>query len=143
MNLCINKLASKIWEKDCASFLYTLYKARKSQSQHFPFILDQFSFVSNAMNFFIHSLNRFVLYLWVADFLQSGALYATITHDPTSKYNWWKSEHNEHQRSLWVWGVLRSQQSFRRQSPLGSFLAFKWHLDWLKIDLNVAEIITV
>ena len=82
MNLCINKLASKIWEKDCASFLYTLYKARKSQSQHFPFILDQFSFVSNAMNFFIHSLNRFVLYLRVADFLQSGALYATITHDP-------------------------------------------------------------
>ena len=33
-------------------------------------------------------------------------------------------------------GVLRLQLGFRRQSPLGKFLAAKWHLDWLKIDLN-------
>ena len=31
-------------------------------------------------------------------------------------------------------GVLGPQQHFRRQSPLGKFLAAKWHLDWLKID---------
>ena len=30
-------------------------------------------------------------------------------------------------------GVLRPQRGFRRQSPLGQFLASKWHLDWLKI----------
>ena len=82
MNLCINKLASKIWERIVLVFYIHCIKLEKSQNQHFPFILDQFSFVSNAMNFFIHSLNRFVLYLRVADFLQSGALYATITHDP-------------------------------------------------------------
>ena len=40
-------------------------------------------------------------------------------------------------------GVLRPQQGFRRQSPLGKFLASKWHLDWLKIDLNAARITTV
>ena len=40
-------------------------------------------------------------------------------------------------------GVLRPQWGFRRQSPLGKFLASKWHLDWLKIDLNAAEITTV
>ena len=40
-------------------------------------------------------------------------------------------------------GVLRPQQGFRRQSPLGKFLASKWHLDWLKVDLNAAEITSV
>ena len=40
-------------------------------------------------------------------------------------------------------GVLRPQQCLRRQSPLGKFLAAKWHLDWLKIDLKAAEITTV
>ena len=39
-------------------------------------------------------------------------------------------------------GVLRPQRGFRRQSPLGKFLASKWHLDWLIIDLNAAEITT-
>ena len=94
------------------------------------------------MNFYIHSLNRFVLYLWVAGFLQLSAIYAIITHDPRNKWNWQKSEHSELQWSLWVWIVSRPQQGFRRQSPLGKVLAFKWHLDWLKIDLNVAEITT-
>ena len=69
------------------AFYIHCIKLEKSLSQHFPFILDRFSFVSNAMNFFIHSLNRFVLYLQVAGFLQSSALYATTTHDPRSKYN--------------------------------------------------------
>ena len=91
--LYLIKLASKVWKKNCPSFLYTLYKAWKSRSQHFPFILDRFSFVCNATNFFIHSLKRFVLYLRLAGFLQSSALYATTTHDPRSKYNWQKSEH--------------------------------------------------
>ena len=40
-------------------------------------------------------------------------------------------------------GVLRPQQGFRRQSPLGKFLASKWHLDWLKVDLNAAKITSV
>ena len=40
-------------------------------------------------------------------------------------------------------GVLRPQRGFRRQSSLGKFLAAKWHLDWLKIDLNAAKINTV
>ena len=30
-------------------------------------------------------------------------------------------------------GVLRPRWGFRRQSPLGKFLACKWHLDWLEI----------
>ena len=38
--------------------------------------------------------------------------------------------------------VLRPQHGFRRQSPLGKFLASKWHLDWLKVD-NTAKATTV
>ena len=32
---------------------------------------------------------------------------------------------------------------FRGHNPLWKFLGYKEHLDWLKMDLNVAEIITV
>ena len=32
---------------------------------------------------------------------------------------------------------------FRGRSPLRKYLGSKQHLDWLKIDLNAAEIITV
>ena len=39
--------------------------------------------------------------LRVAGFFQSGAIYATITHDPRSEFNQQKSECSEHQRS---WG---------------------------------------
>ena len=34
-------------------------------------------------------------------------------------------------------------RGFRGQSPLRNFLGSKKHLDWLKIDLNAAKIITV
>ena len=34
-------------------------------------------------------------------------------------------------------------RGFRGQSTLREFFGSKEHLDWLKIDLNVAEIITV
>ena len=50
MYLCLNKLASKVSKKNCPNFLGVI----------FPFILGRFSFVNNAMNFFIHYLNRFV-----------------------------------------------------------------------------------
>ena len=40
-------------------------------------------------------------------------------------------------------GVLRPLRGFRRQNPLGKYLAAKWHLNWLEIDLNAAEITTV
>ena len=40
-------------------------------------------------------------------------------------------------------GVLRLQWGFRGQSLLTKFLGPKEHLDWFKIDLNVAEIINV
>ena len=47
-------------------------------------------------------------------------------YDPRSKHNQWKSEHGELQRS---WGGTTSQNF--------------WSLDWLKIDLNAMNIITV
>ena len=74
--------------KELSQFFYIhCIKLEKSRSQHFPFILDHFSFFSNATNFSIHSLNRFALYLQVAGFLQSSTLYATTTHDPRCRYN--------------------------------------------------------
>ena len=36
-------------------------------------------------------------------------------------------------------GVLSPQRSFKGQSPQIKFLGSKWHLHWLKIDLNAAE----
>ena len=76
--------------------------------------------------------------LLVACFLQSGALYATITHDPGSEYNWQKSERSQRQRSWGVWGCS--------ETPAGSprkLLGSKEHLNWLKIDLDTAKIITI
>ena len=73
----------------------------KSESSFLSFIPGRFSFISNTTNFFIHSLNRFVLKkkcLWVAGFLQSGALYATITHDLRREFNQQKSECSKYQR---------------------------------------------
>ena len=91
-------------------------KLEESQS-HQSTILGRFSFVSNATDFFIHSLNR--LFFWkkcihVAAFLQSGALYANIRHDHRTEYNWRKSECSKHQWSWGVWGVLRAQWGFQR-----------------------------
>ena len=70
-------------------------------------------------------------------FLQSGALCATITH-PRGEYNQQKSECSEHQWSWGVWGCSETPTG-----PLRKFLGFKEHLNWLKIYLNAAEIITI
>ena len=77
-------------------------------------------------------------YLCIAGFLQSGALYATITHDTRSEYNQQKSECRECQ---WSWGVWICSET--PAGPLRTFLSSEEHLNWLKIDLNAAEIITI
>ena len=74
--------------------------------------------------------------LWVTGFLQLGALYATITHDPRREYNWQKSECSERQRSLGVWGCSEIPAG-----PPRKFSGSKEHLNWIKIDLNSGEII--
>ena len=75
-------------------------------------------------------------------FLQLGALYANIRHDPKSKYIIGRKVSvvivNKAGGSR---GVLN--RGFRVWSTLKRFLGSKKHLDWLKIDLNMAEIITV
>ena len=57
------KQISKYGKRIVLIFLYTLYKAwRMSESSFFDsfVVIFSFFFVHNAMNFFIHSLNRFV-----------------------------------------------------------------------------------
>ena len=104
-------IASKVWKKIVLIFLYTLYKARKKVI--FIFIPGYFSFISNAMNFLIHSLNRFDLKkkcLCNAGFSQLGALYAIITHDPKSECNGRKlSVVSSVNRAGGSGGVLRPQ----------------------------------
>ena len=39
--------------------------------------------------------------------------------------------------------ALRLSRGFRGQNPLRKLLGSKEHLDWLKIDLNAAKVITV
>ena len=107
MYLCLNKLASEVWKKNCPnSSKYTVKSLKKVRVNMSLFILCHFSFVSNATNFFIHSLNRFILKkkcLRVASFLQLGA---TITKSPMTEYNWWKIERSKRQWSWLVWGVF-------------------------------------
>ena len=73
-----------------------------------------------------------------------GALFANIRHGPRSEYNQWKSECSERQ---WSWGVWRCSETpagvLVGWSTLRKFLGSKGYLDWLKIDFNAAEIITV
>ena len=76
--------------------------------------------------------------LCVTGFLQSGALYATITHDPRNEYNQEKSECSKCQWSWGVWGCSETPVG-----PLRKFLGSKEHLNWLKVDLNAAGIITI
>ena len=71
-------------------------------------------------------------------FSSTGALYATITHDPRSECNWQKSECSEHQQSWGAWECSKTPKG-----PLRKFLDSKEHVNWLKIDLNAAEIITI
>ena len=58
------------------------------------------------MNFFIHFLKFCFLKkcLHIAGFIQLGAPYANIRNDPTSEYNWLKSEYSEHQQSWFFMG---------------------------------------
>ena len=67
---------------------------------------------------------------------RSGALYATITHDPRSEYNWQKKECSKSQQSWGIWGCSETPAG-----PLRKFSGSKEHLNWLKIDFNAAEII--
>ena len=66
----------------------------------FPLLVMQriSSFILQAGLFFKKKCLR------VAGFLQSGALYANIGHDPRTKYNRRKSDRSEHQWSWGVWG---------------------------------------
>ena len=63
MYFCLNKLPSKVWKKNYPNFSYALYKAAKIvRVIIFPVILGCFAFISNAMYFFIYSLNRFFFF---------------------------------------------------------------------------------
>ena len=70
-----------------------------------------------------------MLFYYTQDAYQKNQLGARL-YKSWSKHNQQKSKHSECQRSL---GVI-----FKQQKILGS----KEHLDWLKTDLNAAEIIT-
>ena len=76
-------------------------------------------------------------------FLQLVALYASNGHDSRSEYNWQKSKGREHQQSWERWGCYGTLVGgFRGQTTLRKSLGHKEHLDWLKIDFNVAKNIT-
>ena len=61
MYLSLNKLTSKYGKRIVLMFCIHCKELEESQSHHFPFIQSCFSFVSNATNFCIHSLGRFIL----------------------------------------------------------------------------------
>ena len=91
-----------------------MYKAgRKSELFYHSFLAVFPSLVMQQISSFILYTGFFFKCLCIAGFLQSGALYATI-----------RPNHPD-------------------QSTLRKVLGSTEHLDWLKIDLNVAEIITV
>ena len=61
-------------------------------------------------------------------------------YDPRSKHNQQKKELSDRQRSWGVWGGCSESL---RGALKRKFLDSRRHLDWLKIDLNAAEIIIV
>ena len=80
MYLSLNKLKSLYGKTAVLIFYIHCIKLEESQSHHF---LTCSSFASKATNFFIHSLNRFLLKkncLRVAGFYQSVALYANTVY---------------------------------------------------------------
>ena len=79
MYLCLTKLMSKYEKKYWPNFcIYTLNSSKKVRVIVFPLILDRSSFLGKATNFFIDSLNKFVLKKYcqhIAGFFQSGDLF--------------------------------------------------------------------
>ena len=103
MYLCLNKLASKVWKKNCPnSSIYTVKSSKKVRVNMSLFILCHFSFVSNATNFFIHSLNRFILKKKMLTCCWFSSIRCPICNYHRSEYNRQKSKHGECQ---WNWGV--------------------------------------
>ena len=73
---------------------------------------------------------------WVKDQLNNR-------YDPRSKHNQHKREPSKHQWSWGSGGALSPLAEVLGAEPPDKFLGSKEHLDWLKIDLNVAEMIIV
>ena len=67
-----------------------------------------------------------------------SALCGTITHDPKNEYNQQKSKCSERQWSWGFWGCSETAVGLLRK-----FSGSKEYLNWLKIDLNAAEIIAI
>ena len=88
MYLCLNKLASKVWSKNCPK---------------------------ESWGSFIKQVYFEKIYLQVAGFLQSSTLYYTITHDPR-EYDWQKK--SEFSKPQWSegggggWGAGRGLGMF-------------------------------
>ena len=146
MYLCLNKLACKVWKKNCPNFLYTMYKAGKK--------LESFShsFLAVFPSLVVHQIFSFIFkqlcflkkWLCIAGFLQSVVLYTNIRHDPRSEYNQWKNEQSKHQTELRGMGVFWDlNKGFTGRSTLRKLLDSTEHLDLPEIDLNVANIITI
>ena len=135
---------SRVGKKNCPNFLYWLYKPREII---FPFILGRFSFISNATNFFIHSLNRF---LWKKKNCLRVARVLQLV--PYMQISDMILEVNIISRKVSVASFYRAgglgvfwepREGFRGWSTLTKFLGSKEHLDWFKIDFNATKIITV
>ena len=117
--LCIN-IAFLKKPKTNAFILHLL----KSESSFLSFIPGHFSFISNTTNFFIHSLNRFVLKK------NAYGLLVFFSRVPYMQLSHMISGVNIISRKVSVASIrdpLRAPQKF-----LGS----KEHLNWLKLDLN-------
>ena len=81
--ICLNKLVSKVWKKNCPNwFIYKVQSSKKVGVNIFPFILGHFSFPNNATNFFIHSLNKF----WKK--ILTGCWFSSV-RCPTLYYHTW------------------------------------------------------
>ena len=107
----------------------------------FPFIPDHFSITGNAINFFIHSSNRFVLKK------NAYALLVFFNRVPYIQLSYMIPGVNIIDRKVNVASVNRAGGvwgcSETLVGPLRKFLGSKEHLNWLKIDLNAAEIISI
>ena len=121
--------------------IHSIFKKPKTNVFILHLLTFYFSLISNATNFFIHSLNRFILKK------NTYALLVFFDWVPYMQLSQMIPGVNIIDRKVSVASVNRAGGSggvLRPHSgPVWKFLGSKEHLNWLKIDLDTTEIIII
>ena len=135
MYLCLNKLASKVWKKNCSNFLYTMYKAGRKSELFCHSVLTVFSFL--VMQQISSFLKEVLFFFWKNIY----TLLVFFNHVPYVQISDMIPGVNTISRKVNIGSVNRAgglgvfwgpSRGFKGQSTPRKNLVSKEHLDWLK-----------